>query len=93
MVGSVEGTLYYGINRGHVKVSFEDVGITPDVPVWASVTEVDPNSQLPIDGDAKLMVQQVVPNYGDNGVDVMVWIDMASQPLHYKLTLFLMIEI
>ncbi|OBA75038.1 hypothetical protein A5641_26150 [Mycobacterium sp. 1554424.7] len=57
--------------------------------MWATVTEMAPTGNLPIDGDPFLTVQQVVPDYDNHRCDVMVWIDATPVDISYRVTLYI----
>lgn len=83
-----------GFGRGRGKLPennahWENVGIQPGDGVWATVTEIDPNTRLPINGEAFLTVQQVAWSPLDGGVvDVSLWIDNVPKPIPWRCSLF-----
>lgn len=71
---------------------FEDrskTTIKPGASLWASITEIDFTTKLPINGDAYLFVQQVVPAYEDGIVDVSVWIDNVPDAINWQCNLYI----
>lgn len=83
---------YVGNSRGRgtpdTVAHFQNAEIRPGASVWASVSEIDFNTKLPVLGDAYLTVQQVVGAYEDGVVDVSVWIDNVPDAINWRCVLF-----
>ena len=76
-----------------VVCSWDHVGVTPGVGVWASIVQIDPANNAPRDDfNIWLSVLQVVPNYANFGADVKVNLnkrpDAPSVPTTYRVSLF-----
>ena len=80
--------------------SWDHVGVTPGVGVWASIVEIDPANNAPRDDfTIWLSVLQVVPNYANFGADVKVNLSHdpnvgtpPSGPTTYRVSLFVQLE-
>ena len=80
--------------------SWDHVGVTPGVSVWASIVQVDPANHAPRDDlTVWLSVLQVVPNYANFGADVKVNLELnpnvgtpPSGPTTFRVSLFVQLE-